>query len=196
MLLNAQCQTFLRDEAQRCLANKSAVHSARLLHRYGTSVTSEIEVEQLRRDPLPGPSSPLISATAICARSAPAAFSLSVVLLVDGLELIARYIPPLALIGAIGSIVHPLTVSGDGTTDPGGQSLSQNTTVDGRHRRVVLGGRLGEVLTSKRAGALLLWKRRDERYAQTVPHTRCVGQALLRRLQRRAAGNPVLRQLP
>src|SRR5216684_625996 len=75
----------------------------------------------------PGPSSPLISATAICARSAPAAFSLSVVLLVDGLELIARYIPPLALIGAIGSIVHPLTVPGDGTTDAGGQSLSQNT---------------------------------------------------------------------
>jgi hypothetical protein len=28
--------------------------SARLLHRYGTSVTSEIDVEQLRRDPLPG----------------------------------------------------------------------------------------------------------------------------------------------
>src|SRR5216683_7587001 len=53
-LLNAQCQTFLRDEAQRCLANKSAVHSARLLHRYGTSVTSEVDVEQLRRDPLPG----------------------------------------------------------------------------------------------------------------------------------------------
>jgi hypothetical protein len=54
MLLNAQCQTFLRDEAQRCLANKFAVHWARLLYCYGTSVTGEINVEQLRRDPLFG----------------------------------------------------------------------------------------------------------------------------------------------
>jgi len=35
-------------------------------------------------------------------QSAPAAPSALVVLLVDGLELIARYIPALALIGAIG----------------------------------------------------------------------------------------------
>jgi hypothetical protein len=53
-LFNTQCETFLRDEAQRCLANKFTVHSARLLHRYGTSVTIEIDVEQLRRDPLLG----------------------------------------------------------------------------------------------------------------------------------------------
>jgi hypothetical protein len=75
-LLNAQCLTFLRDGAQRCLANKFTDHSARLLHRDGTSVTSEVDVEQtVARSATwsPGPSSPLISATAICARSAPAA---------------------------------------------------------------------------------------------------------------------------
>jgi hypothetical protein len=38
-----------------------------------------------------------------CQKRTGSAFSLSVVLLIDGLELIARYIPPLALIGAIGS---------------------------------------------------------------------------------------------
>jgi hypothetical protein len=104
-LLNAQCQTFLRDEAQRCLANKFTVHSARLLHRYGTSVTSEIDVEQLWRDPLPGhPALP--HRLYLPLPSVPEAHRQRLQLLgllpADGLELVARYIPPLALIGAIG----------------------------------------------------------------------------------------------
>jgi hypothetical protein len=38
----------------------------------------------------------------LCQKRTGSAFSLSVVLPADGLELVARYIPPLALIGAIG----------------------------------------------------------------------------------------------
>jgi len=74
-------------------------------HRYGTSVTSEIDVEQLRRDPLPDhPALPqrLFLPLAIRAKAHRQRLQPSVVLLVDGLELIARYIPALALIGAIG----------------------------------------------------------------------------------------------
>lgn len=51
-------------------------------------------------------------------------------------------------------------------------------------------------INSQACAGYLTLEAKQERYAQTVPDTQRVGQALLRRLQRGAAGSPVLRELP